>query len=52
MIRVSVATFVPKPHTPFQWSEQEDEASLKAKQEILQKGLQQRASGLSWHDPR
>jgi radical SAM superfamily enzyme YgiQ (UPF0313 family) len=52
MIRVSVATFVPKPHTPFQWSKQEDEAPLKAKQEILQQGLQHKGIKLSWHDPR
>jgi radical SAM family uncharacterized protein len=52
LIRVSVATFVPKPHTPFQWSAQESEASLKAKQEILQNGLQQKGIRLSWHEPR
>jgi radical SAM family uncharacterized protein len=52
MIRISVSTFVPKPHTPFQWSKQEDEASLKTKQELLQKYLQQKGVRLSWHDPR
>ena len=52
MIRVSVSTFVPKPHTPFQWSAQENEASLIAKQEILQNGLQHKGIRLSWHDPR
>lgn len=52
MIRVSVSTFVPKPHTPFQWSKQEDEESLKVKQELLQKYLQQKGIRLSWHDPR
>ena len=52
MIRVSVATFVPKPHTPFQWSAQLDEASLRARQEILQQGLQRKGIRLSWHDPQ
>jgi radical SAM family uncharacterized protein len=52
MIRVSVSTFVPKPHTPFQWSTQENESSLKAKHEILQQGLQHKGVRLSWHDPR
>jgi radical SAM family uncharacterized protein len=52
MIRVSVSTFVPKPHTPFQWCPQEDEASLRAKQEVLQQGLQHKGIRLSWHDPR
>jgi radical SAM family uncharacterized protein len=51
MIRVSVSTFVPKPHTPFQWSAQEGEASLKAKQEILQNGMQQKGIRLAWHEP-
>ncbi len=50
MIRVSVATFVPKPHTTFQWSAQLDEASLKARQEILQQGLQHKGIKLSWQD--
>ncbi len=52
MIRVSVSTFVPKPHTPFQWSAQENEASLQARQEILQQGLSHKGIRLSWHDPR
>ena len=52
MIRVSVSTFVPKPHTPFQWSTQESEASLQARQEILQQGLSRKGIRLSWHDPR
>ncbi len=51
MIRISVSTFVPKPHTPFQWCAQESESSLRAKQEILQNGLQAKGVRLSWHDP-
>jgi radical SAM family uncharacterized protein len=51
MIRVSVNTFVPKPHTPFQWSAQADEASLKTKHAILQNGLGKKATRLSWEDP-
>jgi radical SAM family uncharacterized protein len=50
-IRVSAGTFVPKPHTPFQWSKQENEASLRAKQEILQRGLDRKGTRLSWQDP-
>jgi radical SAM family uncharacterized protein len=50
-LRVSVGTFVPKPHTPFQWSAQENEASLRAKQEILQRGLDRKGTRLSWQDP-
>ena len=51
MIRISVSTFVPKPHTPFQWCAQEGEDTLRAKQEILQNGLQQKGVRLAWHDP-
>jgi radical SAM family uncharacterized protein len=52
MIRVSVATFIPKPHTPFQWSAQIEEASLNTRHEILQRGLQRKGTRLSWHDPK
>ncbi|MBN1161961.1 MAG: TIGR03960 family B12-binding radical SAM protein [Dehalococcoidales bacterium] len=52
LIRVSVSTFVPKPHTPFQWSAQLDETPLRARQEILQQGLQRKGIRLSWHDPQ
>ncbi len=52
MIRVSVATFVPKPHTPFQWTAQINEADLTVRHEILQQGLQRKGTRLSWHDPK
>jgi radical SAM family uncharacterized protein len=51
MIRVSAATFIPKPHTPFQWSAQIDEAALQAKQAILKNGLGRKGTKLSWGDP-
>ncbi len=52
LIRVSVATFVPKPHTPFQWTAQENEPGLNAKHEILQQGLHHKGTKLSWQDPK
>ncbi|MFC1942037.1 TIGR03960 family B12-binding radical SAM protein [Chloroflexota bacterium] len=52
MIRVSVSTFVPKPHTPFQWVSQIEEPELKARQEILQQGLRHKSTRLSWGDPK
>jgi len=52
LIRVSVSTFVPKPHTPFQWTAQENEVGLQAKQEILQHGLHHKGTRLSWQDPK
>jgi radical SAM family uncharacterized protein len=51
MVRVSVATFIPKPHTPFQWSAQLDKASLNARHDILQQGLRHKSTRLAWHDP-
>jgi radical SAM superfamily enzyme YgiQ (UPF0313 family) len=51
-IRVSVSTFVPKPHTPFQWVAQENEPQLNAKQELLKQGLRQKGTKLSWQDPK
>jgi len=51
-LRVSIATFVPKPHTPFQWVAQEEEPQLNAKHAILKSGLQRKGTKLSWNDPR
>jgi len=49
-LRVSVSTFVPKPHTPFQWVGQNDEATLSAKQELLNRELNRKGVHLSWSD--
>ena len=51
-LRVSAATFVPKPHTPFQWVAQEDEKQLNARHEILRHGLRRLGVKLSWQDPK
>ncbi len=50
-INVSVGTFVPKPHTPFQWNAQ---ISMKESQEkitLLKKTLPRKGINLKWHDP-
>jgi len=49
-IRVNVSTFVPKPHTPFQWVAQESEEGLTARQEILRQGMRRKGVKLSWTD--
>jgi len=41
-IRISLSTFVPKPHTPFQWVAQESEQQLSAKHELLKQGLRRK----------
>jgi len=51
-IRVNLSTFVPKPHTPFQWVAQESEAGLSAKHERLKQGLRRKGVRLSWTDPQ
>lgn len=51
-IAVSVASFVPKPHTPFQWQGQADPDTLSRRQRLLQASLRDRAVKLSWTDPR
>jgi radical SAM family uncharacterized protein len=50
-VRVSMSTFVPKPHTPFQWVAQEGESQLNLKYELLKLGLRRRGIRLSWQDP-
>jgi len=51
MVNVSVASFIPKPQTPFQWQGQEDRAALKEKQDTL-RGLFKTIKGakLSCHE--
>jgi len=51
-IKISLSTFVPKPHTPFQWVAQASEQQLSAKQEILKQGLRRKEIRLSWQDPK
>jgi len=50
-VRVSLSTFVPKPHTPFQWVAQESEDQLNSKHELLKQGLRRKGIRLSWQDP-
>ncbi len=51
-VRVSVSTFVPKPHTPCQWLAQEKEERLCTKQQLLKQGLHRVGAQLSWQDPK
>ena len=51
-IRVNLSTFVPKPHTPFQWVAQENEEGLSSKHELLKQGLRRKGGRLSWQDPK
>ncbi len=51
-INVSVATFVPKPHTPFQWEPQISVEEGFARIDLLKKLLPRKGCRLKWHDPR
>jgi hypothetical protein len=50
-VHAGVSTFIPKPHTPFQWVACDSVSSIQAKQNLLRNGL--RGSGFkhTWTDP-
>ncbi len=49
-ITVSVSTFVPKPHTPFQWAPQDSFDTILRKQNLLKENLRSKHIRLNWHD--
>ncbi len=51
-IRLSLSTFVPKPHTSFQWIAQEGEEELNLKHQTLRRGLRRMGIRPSWQDPK
>ncbi len=51
-INVSVSTFVPKPHTPFQWYGQIPFDEVKRKTEFLKRSLSKRGLKFKGHDER
>ena len=51
-VTVSCSTFVPKPHTPFQWAAQDTMDVINAKQEHLRKVLQIKGVSFNWHTPQ
>ncbi|SDC40452.1 MULTISPECIES: TIGR03960 family B12-binding radical SAM protein [unclassified Candidatus Frackibacter] len=50
-VNVSVSTFVPKPHTPFQWVSFNRLTEIKDKINYLQKNLRGKGLSLSWNEP-
>lgn len=50
-VNVSISTFVPKPHTPFQWAPQIPMEETKRRLEELKKRLKRPGLRLKWHDP-
>jgi len=49
-LRITLSTFSPKPHTPFQWVAREGEARLAEKQALLRQALRRKSVRLSWPD--
>lgn len=49
-VTVSVSSFVPKPHTPFQWMAQNSSEEIARKQAILRQRLKSRDVSLQYHD--
>lgn len=51
-VTVSISTFVPKPHTPFQWCEMAPVEEIREKQMVLRQRLSRRGVRVKWHDAR
>ena len=50
-LNLGVATFVPKPHTPFQWAQLDDPQVVFEKQELLRKALKTPGIKINWSEP-
>ncbi len=50
-VNVGVSTFIPKPHTPFQWEPMDSMEMIKAKLDLLKRGLRGQGLRLRWNDP-
>ncbi len=50
-VNAGVSTFVPKPHTPFQWVPCDSIEQIKAKQDLLKEELRGRGLKLNWNNP-
>jgi radical SAM superfamily enzyme YgiQ (UPF0313 family) len=50
-VHAGVSTFVPKPHTPFQWVPCDSMDQIRLKQELLMKELRGPGMKLNWTDP-
>ena len=51
-INVSVSTFIPKAHTPFQWESQGSIEEVRKKHQFLRKNLDRHGLNFKWTDPR
>ncbi len=51
-VTAGVSTFIPKPHTPFQWAPCDTTEQIYAKQALLKRRLRGPGLKLNWNDPR
>ena len=50
-VTASVGTFIPKPHTPFQWFPMDTKEQLQIKQDLLKRNLRGPGFKLTWNSP-
>ena len=50
-VNIGVSTFVPKPHTPFQWVPCNTVVEIKEKQDLLMETERMRGLKLNWNEP-
>ncbi|HOG82926.1 MAG TPA: TIGR03960 family B12-binding radical SAM protein, partial [Smithellaceae bacterium] len=51
-VTISLSTFVPKPHTPFQWEKQLSLDETYARQQFIRQRMNNRNLTVKWHDAR
>jgi hypothetical protein len=51
-VTISLSTFVPKPHTPFQWQKQLSADETYARQNFIRQRIKKRNLTVKWHDAR
>jgi radical SAM family uncharacterized protein len=51
-VNVGVSTFIPKPHTPFQWVPMDTLDQIHAKQDLLRRELRGAGLRLRWNEPK
>jgi radical SAM family uncharacterized protein len=50
-VNAGVSTFVPKPHTPFQWASCDTEEQIRLKQSLLKRELSGQGLKITWNHP-
>jgi radical SAM family uncharacterized protein len=51
-LHAGISTFIPKPHTPFQWQAMDSLESISEKQNLLRRELRGPGLKMSWSDPQ